>query len=120
MWDSGLTEKNIEDLEKTQKSFVRLITNEKYFYYNTALHSLGLVTLSERRKYLTSRFAETSIADGILSDLFPLRKNHHKMKTCHSEYFKVIHANKKVYQQSPIITMQKLMNERKKSLAVTR
>ena len=110
MWDSGLTKQNIEDLERTQKCFAKLVLQENYISYKSAIKSLGIETLAQRRKFLTLTFAQTSLADGILHDLFPLNKKKHHTWTRKSEYFQVTHANTHRFKNSPIITMQKLLN----------
>ena len=38
IWDSGLTQENRNDLERTQKTFLKLILEEDYGNYNNALH----------------------------------------------------------------------------------
>ena len=75
VWDSGLTNQNIEDLERTQKTFVKLIMEEDYKNYSSFLKFLNLETLESRRKELSYRFAKTSIIDGHFRDLFKRRKN---------------------------------------------
>ena len=44
VWDSGLTNQNIEDLERTQKTFVKLIMEENYENYTSSLKFLNLET----------------------------------------------------------------------------
>jgi hypothetical protein len=80
IWDSGLTQENRNDLERTQKTFLKLILEEDYGNYNNALHISQLETLDARRKRLTLSFAQTSLADGMLRDLFPIKSNIHRMK----------------------------------------
>ena len=53
LWDSGLTCENREDLERTQKSFAKLVLEEDYKSYKNALDILGIETLDARRKILT-------------------------------------------------------------------
>ena len=49
VWNSGLTGENEKDLERCQKTFCRLVLQEKYISYNNALATLRLQTLKERR-----------------------------------------------------------------------
>ena len=65
VWDSGLTNQNIEDLERTQKTFVKLIMEENFENYSSSLKFLNLETLETRRKKLSVKFAKTSISDGL-------------------------------------------------------
>jgi hypothetical protein len=111
LWGSGLTRENINDLERTQKTFLKLILQEDFRSYNEALLNLGLQNLEDRRKRLTLAFAKQSLADGHFSDLFKKRKPCETMKTRKRNFFEVIHANTERYKNSPIITMQRLLNE---------
>ena len=93
VWDSSLTQENIENLEWTQKTFCKLVLEESYKSYENALSTLNLTTLSDRRKALTLRFAKEGLKKGKLHDLFPLNKKSHDMKTRNPEKFNVTHSN---------------------------
>ena len=56
VWHSSLTEDNKSDLERVQKSAVRIILGEKYKGYRNALIKLEIETLDERRE-LCLKFA---------------------------------------------------------------
>ena len=86
LWDSGLTLENENDLERTQKSFAKLVLQEKYTNYFEALDLLGLQTLKLRRKTLTLRFIKRSLADGHFRDLFPRRNPDHIMNKRNSRH----------------------------------
>ena len=58
VWSGGLTKGNEKDIERIQKSAVRLILGNKYTTYQEALHKLNIETLKERRKYLCVKFAQ--------------------------------------------------------------
>ena len=111
VWDSGLSIENETDLERTQKTFVKLVLQEEYKNYFQGLKALGLETLKKRRKALTLRFIKQSLADGKLHKYFPLRRKQHGMETRKEEKYQIIHANTNRYQNSPIIAMQRLLNE---------
>ena len=109
--DSGQwTVENKEDLERTQKSFKKLVLEEEYKNYSQALEVLGLEKLETRRKILTLIFANSGIEDGILNDLFPHRSKYHKMNTREEEHYKVTHAHTERFRNSPILTMQRMLN----------
>ena len=110
-WDSGLTQENRNNLERTQKTFLKLVLQENYQNYNNALKISQLETLDKRRKELTLRFAQTSLADGLLHDLFPIRKKQHNIKIRNKERYKVFHANTERFKNSPILTMQRMLNK---------
>ena len=111
VWDSGLTLENKEDLERTQKTFAKLVLEEDYRSYSQALEVLGLEKLETRRKTLSLRFVKSGIEDGILNDLFPHRTKNHTMHTRKSEHFKVTHAHAERFRNLPILTMPRLLND---------
>ena len=57
VWHSSLTEENSSDLERVQKSALRIILQDKYKGYKNALNRLDIQTLSERRQQLNLNFA---------------------------------------------------------------
>ena len=85
VWGGSLTKENINDLERVQKTFCKLVMEEDYTNYKNALTVLGLFDLEIRRKKLTLDFAKRSLADNKLRDLFPILKKKHKMRTRKSE-----------------------------------
>ena len=87
VWGGSLTNENSNDLERTQKTFCKLVLEEDYKSYNSALRVLGLLNLETRRKKLTLDFAKISLADNKLRDLFPILKKDHQMKTRNPEKF---------------------------------
>ena len=89
----GTVEENRSDLERTQKTFAKLILEEDYVTYEKALLTLQLETLESRRKILSLSFAKRSLADGKLRDLFPLTRKDHDMKTRKENKFHVTHAH---------------------------
>ena len=110
LWDSGLTEQNRTDLERTQKTFTKLVLQEEYTDYKSALLTLQLETLEIRRKTLSLNFAKSSLADGLLRDLFPLQRKAHLMKTRSKDKYKITHANTERFKNSPVLTMQRMLN----------
>ena len=61
VWGSSLTQENIEDLERTQKTLAKLVLRDNYVKYELALKRLNLETLAKRRKELALGFAKSSI-----------------------------------------------------------
>ena len=84
---------------------------ENFENYSRSLRFLNLETLETRRKKLSVKFARTSISDGLFRDLFPKRTKAHLMETRKLEKYKVFHANTERYKNSPILTMQRMLNE---------
>ena len=113
VWGAMLTEENKEDLERTQKSFAKLVLEENYSTYLNSLQALGLETLENRRRNLTLNFAKTSLADGHFSDLIKRKLNKNGPKTRKKELYKITFANTQRYKNSPSLNMQGLLNEDK-------
>ena len=111
VWGGMITDENRKDLERTQKNFTKLALQENFTTYKNALLSLGLESLEKRRKKLILKFAKTSLADGHLKGLI-LKKNPRKgPQTRHKEYYQVTRAHTERFRKSPILTMQRFLNE---------
>ena len=93
VWGTNLTKENIEDLERTQKSFSKLILKEKYQDYENALILLNLDSLETRRKHMCLKFAKSGIKNNTLQDLFPINDKVHQMNTRTNNKYKVNFAN---------------------------
>ena len=111
VWHSSLTEENSNDLERVQKSAVKLILKEKYIGYQQGLAHIGLENLKERRENLCLEFARKCLKNDRLKHMFPRNSNIHSMETRNHEKYKVQHANTGRLQKSAIIHMQKLLNK---------
>ena len=112
VWHSSLTEENVNDLERVQKSALKIILQEKYKTYKQALAQLGLESLSERREQLCLNFAEKCLKNQKTKDIFPLNPKSHQMGTRKQEKFQVQHANTGRLKNSAIIYMQNLLNKK--------
>ena len=113
VWSSSLTQENKDDLERTQKSFVKLILKNEFKTehedsYENALIKLNLQSLEQRRKELCLNFAKNCIKYDKLMDLFPLNENLYDARN--PEKYKVLHANTDRLQKSSVIYMQHLLN----------
>ena len=111
VWHSSLSHKNSQDLERTQKTFCKLILRQKYKTYDLALEELNLSFLSERRNFLCQSFANKGIINNTLSDLFPKKRRKHNMELRNNIKFKIKYAKNERFKRSSIIHMQKLLNE---------
>ena len=114
VWNSSLTQKNISDLERVQKSAVRIICGKNYESYSDTLSDLNMKRLSERRNILCLKFAKKSLKVENFGHLFPLNSKSHDMNTRKSDYYKVSKSYSKRYLQSAIPSMQRLLNRDKK------
>ena len=111
VWHSSLTEENAADLERVQKTAMKIILGEKYQSYKKSLNYLGLETLEERRKSLCLRFALKSLENENEIQMFSLNEKVHTMKTRNSELLQVQHANTSRLKNSILIYMQNIVNE---------
>ena len=111
VWHSSLTRKNSDDLERVQKSALKLILKERYFDYKNALKVVKLDTLEERRQKLCLKFAKACVRHEKLSDMFPKQRNGHHMDMRHNNKFIVKKARTERLQRSAILNMQRLLNK---------
>ena len=108
VWSGGLTARNRKDLERIQKTALKIIMPT--MKYRQALIHLNIEPLELRRKYLTLRFARNARNHPMLKHLFTVNPSTHKMKLRKQSNF-ITHANTRRYLNSPILYMQKLLNE---------
>ena len=59
VWHSSLTQENAQDLERIQKSAMKVILGQSYISYEKSLAKLGLESLNDRREQLCMNFAKT-------------------------------------------------------------
>ena len=110
VWHSSLTLENSEDLERIQKNALKIILQDEYLNYNSALELSGLKSLSERRKALCTRFAKGFIKNNQTRSMFPLNPNIYDIQTRNREKFKVTTCNTERLRKSAIPYMQSLLN----------
>ena len=117
VWHSSLTKENEEDLERIQKSAVRIILGKDFKDYSDALAEANLDSLKERREELCYKFAKKCIQSEKSKHMFPSREKVHSMETREEEKYIVQHANTERLKKSSIPYMQRLLNkhEEKKS-----
>ena len=121
VWHSSLSDKNRRDLERVQKSAMKVILKNHYSTYEDALKILNIDTLDKRREILCKKFAKNCLKNEKMKKLFPIEKHQHSMKTRSQSFFKVNRARTSRYQRSAIPYLQKLLNadreEREKILS---
>ena len=111
VWHSSLTEENSDDLERVQKSAVKIILGTKYLGYEKSLAKLDMLSLKERREQLCLSFAEKCVKKPKTQNMFPTNKKKHLMETRNPEHYMVTKANTERFKKSAIIYMQNLLNE---------
>ena len=58
VWNSGITQTEVIDIERVQKSFLHIALEHEYLDYQSALKTSNLETLALRRLKLCKKFAE--------------------------------------------------------------
>ena len=111
VWHSSLSKENEEDLERVQKSAVKLILGNEYQSYEDALVQADLDCLKNRREELSYKFAKKCTKSEKTKDMFPKRVKEHQMKTRDEETFMVQKANTERLKNSAIPHMQRLLNK---------
>ena len=85
MWHSSLTEENQNDLERVQKTALKVILGNKFKSYKNALSMLNIETLTERREQLCLSFALKASKHPKTKQMFPLNEKKHVMGTRNQE-----------------------------------
>ena len=111
VWNSSLSQNNINDIERIQKAAVKVILKEKYKDYSSALSELNLETLSKRREMLCLRFAKKCLKLNKFKNMFPLNEKYHVMKQRKARKFKQNQSHTERYLKSSIPYMQSLLNK---------
>ena len=75
VWGSSLTQENKEDLERTQKSFAKLVLRDNYKDYEGALLQLNLEKLTDRRQRLMLKICNGRNWKWTFEWIFQIKKN---------------------------------------------
>ena len=102
VWHSSLSKSNTSDLERVQKSALKVILRENYKDYKSALKDLHLESLAERREKLCLRFAKKCLKLQKFKILFPENKKLHCMNKRKRRKFYENKANTERYKRSSI------------------
>ena len=111
IWHSSLTQENITDLERIQKNALRNILQDKYIDYESALHTLKLETLENRRKKLMIKYSKQCLKIDQTKHLFPLNKTSHCMQIRKRNKYEINKTNTERYRKSTVPYIQRLLNE---------
>ena len=74
IYTGGLTKTNIDEFESVQKSAFKIILRGQYYDYSNALNMLDELTLEERRKKISLKFAKNSVKHPKMKHLFQKQK----------------------------------------------
>ena len=111
VWNTSITKEDRINLERVQKSAVKIILNKTDVNYRKALMELDLKSLEERRNELCLRFATKCTNNDETKQLFPKATKMHHMKLRKSLQYKENRTKTTRYQRSSIPMMQKMLNE---------
>ena len=111
VWNSSLSVENSENIERVQKTSLKIILKYEYKSYENALKLLELEPLYERREILCYDFAKKCLNNPKIKHFFKLNNKEHQMKTRMSEKFQVDLARNERFKKSAIIHMQGLLNK---------
>ena len=112
VWHNSLTQENSDDIERLQKTFVKLILKHEYDNYDNALLKLNLDTLESRREKISLKFANDGIKFGTLDDLLLKKQNVHFREAKAQETYNVEFANTERLRKSTVINLQNLLNKK--------
>ena len=110
VWHSGLSGKNRKDLERVQKTGLKIILGNNFTTYKSGLEMLNLDTLDERRRKICLKFAQNCLKNEKVKSMFPLNFSKHKMKLRKTNKFEVSKQRTRRYEKSAIPYMQELLN----------
>ena len=114
LWHSSITQKCEKNLERVQKSALRIILGGNYISYDNALKVLKLQSLKERRDTLCLKFANKCLEVPKLQKMFPRNLKYHGMDKRNPEGFQVQRGLTERMRRSAIPYMQRLLNEQQK------
>ena len=111
VWNSNLSQKNVNDLERAQKCAVRILAGNTYKSYDDCLQKLDLETLENRRELLCSKFSKKILKNEKMKKMFPEAQKIHSMETRSTEKYIVNFAHTDRFKNSPVLYMQRLLNK---------
>lgn len=111
VWHSSLTKRNENDIERIQKSALRVILNNGYTSYQKALETLRMQSLRDRREQLCLKFAKNCLKIDKFRKFFPLNNKLHSMPTRHCEKYAAKKKSSERYAKSALPYMIQLLND---------
>ena len=115
VWNSALTGIDIAKLERIQKTALHIILGENYRSYSSALKTLGVKKLSERRKQLCLKFAIKAEKHPKFSKWFKPNKRKTTTRQLQPKYCEVF-VKKNRFKKSSICYMTKILNNLHKKI----
>ena len=110
VWAPGLTQQQIHQLERVQKTAIRVILSDEYTSYKQGLNLLKLSTLEDRRQKLCTKFTSKALKNEKFNSWFapnpPRNKNTRSIQT----KFKEVETRTNRFKNSPIPYLTKIAN----------
>ena len=79
VWHSSISEENKSDLERVQKTALKVILDQRYKSYRNALNTLNLESLNDRREKLCLTFAQRTLKHQTMRKMCPVNEKTHEM-----------------------------------------
>ena len=117
LWHSSITGEQTQDIERVQKTCLKIILGENYISYTNALEKCGLQSLSDRREARCLQFGLKCLVHPVHKRMFPVNPqlNSETHSTRKQEHFKVNMARTDSYRMSAIPYIQRKLNEHVKN-----
>ena len=110
VWHFSISQEEKSDLERVQKVACRIILDDRYEDYHSALQLLGLDTLVDRRQKLSLKFAKKCLKHKNTRDMFPLNPSEGQ-EVRNREIFQVQHAKGSRLFDSSVPQLQRALNQ---------
>ena len=110
VWHSGLTQDQINSLERVQKTCLKVILGDNHVSYSAALEMCSLETLFERRETRCLSFVKKCLKHPVHNRMFPLNENNEHISR---EKYVVNFARTDAYKMSAIPYLQIRLNNEK-------
>ena len=110
VFTSMLTQQDIHDIERIQKIVLRIILSENYTTYEEACFKMNTITLEERRKHLSLKFALSCVNNPQHKHMFKQRTSvFYNLRNTRS--FEEPSCVSQRYYASPLPYLTRLLNE---------
>ena len=110
VWAPGLTQQQIHQLERVQKTVIRVILSDEYTSHKEGLRSLKLSTLTERRQKLCKKFTSKAMKHDKFNSWFASNPPKNKNTRSTQTKFKEVKTRTKRYRQLPIPYLTNIAN----------
>ena len=116
VWQPGLTQQEVEQIERVQKCALHIIMGDNYKDYNNALQTLNCETLNTRRVRLCEKFARKAAKNPRYRNWFSLNTappptiHTRQQNKSHTQYLPV-QARTNRYKNSPIPYLTEILNK---------